>query len=206
MDDTTTTIAWRYRCDTYCPPCLIDALIILRLAGPAALDMDPAQVVDQVTEANALSPTERPHPLTTIQVAPGQRCDACHEPLAHPPSKPDPSADMAPLAAPRHVTVLLNVNPTGLSLAFGYVIGDPLHRAYDYDLDAPDVDLEDIAEQAFGVFNGMPTNEWERHHTERYYAAENRSFSVGDVIVIDRTAFACQRTGFTPIPLPAETT
>lgn len=46
------------------------------------------------------------------------------------------------------------------------------------------------------MFNDQPANSWEQEHTTRYYAAGNRSLSVGDVVVIGEMTLACRPSGW----------
>jgi hypothetical protein len=55
-----------------------------------------------------------------------------------------------------------------------YEPGNPIERAYDYDIDHPASTPETLAEQAFAMFNGQPATPRERRHTTRYYDAGNR--------------------------------
>jgi len=87
-----------------------------------------------------------------------------------------------------------------------YEPGDPIERAYDYDIDHPASTPETLAEQAFAMFNGQPATPSERRHTTRYYNAGNRSLSVGDVVVIGELALACDRTGLQPVAIPPDDT
>jgi hypothetical protein len=90
----------------------------------------------------------------------------------------------------------------------GYRPGDRIKPVYSYERDTgPNVtadDTHEIAEQAFRIFNDAPATSWERDHTDRYYAAGNRSLSVGDVIVIGEIAISCEPVGWTFITLPTQ--
>ena len=90
----------------------------------------------------------------------------------------------------------------------GYRPGDPIEAVYRYEHGTTQhrtlADLRKLAEQAFRMFNGQPQDTWEHAHTARYYAARNRSLSVGDVLVIGETALSCEVLGWDPTTIPAQ--
>jgi hypothetical protein len=91
----------------------------------------------------------------------------------------------------------------------GYQPGDPINAVYDYDRDTgPNLtsdDMRALAEQAFQMFNGMAVTRWEEEHADRYYAAGNRSLSVGDVVVMGEIATACESSGWAFVTIPTQT-
>jgi hypothetical protein len=91
----------------------------------------------------------------------------------------------------------------------GYQPGDPIKPVYGYEHPTgPNVtthDAHQIAEQAFQMFNGMAVNSWEEDHADRYYAAGNRSLSVGDLVVIGEIAMSCESSGWAFVTIPTQT-
>jgi hypothetical protein len=89
-----------------------------------------------------------------------------------------------------------------------YEPGDPITAVYDYEHPTgPNFtthDARQVAEQAFRMFNGQPTTSWERDHADRYYAAQNRSLSVGDLVVIGEIALACEPAGWAFVTIPSQ--
>jgi hypothetical protein len=61
----------------------------------------------------------------------------------------------------------------------------------------------DLAEDAFAAFNGEPSEGWE-DRSEAYYAAGNRSLSVGDLVVFGEVALAVDPVGFRAVSVPRD--
>lgn len=87
--------------------------------------------------------------------------------------------------------------------------GANLAAVYTYERDLgtrlpTDEDMQDLAEQAFRMFNDHPADAWEQNHTTRYYDAGNRSLSVDDVVVVGEVAMACDALGWLFVSLPVQ--
>jgi hypothetical protein len=87
----------------------------------------------------------------------------------------------------------------------GYRDGDALHKVYEYELSGTP-DPEAIAGQAFRMFNAPEEClvDDERQHAMRYRAGQNRSLSVGDVVVVGEVALAVARAGFDSMSISSE--
>lgn len=83
-------VAYTYRAETLHPDCLTDALVATGLAAPAARDMDPEEVLDQIAGANAIDREDErgfdsgdfPKVVLEVQIqGPEELCDSCGEPI-----------------------------------------------------------------------------------------------------------------------------
>jgi hypothetical protein len=91
-------------------------------------------------------------------------------------------------------------------LSRGYRPGDRIKPVYDYDA-GPCVTADDVsavAEQACRMFNDQAQGAWEQEQAERYYAAGNRSLSVGDVLVVGEMALSCEPLGWEFVSIPTQ--
>lgn len=88
---------------------------------------------------------------------------------------------------------------TGWTL--GYRRGDQLARVLTYS--APAKEPTAMCEDAFRIFNVDPEHlaEEERALATQYRAHQVRSLSMGDVVVIGETAWACARFGWENVSL-----
>lgn len=64
---------------------------------------------------------------------------------------------------------------------------------------AAKVTPQQIADEAFAMFNGFPESDAGRELTERYYQRRLRSLSVGDIIMVGEAALACCNAGWSPV-------
>jgi hypothetical protein len=81
-----------------------------------------------------------------------------------------------------------------------YEPGHAVEKVFEFEAELPtDLDPDgarvEVAERAFAAFNGQPDPEW-FEHTQAYYAQENRSLSVGDLVVVGDVVLAVDRFGF----------
>jgi hypothetical protein len=80
----------------------------------------------------------------------------------------------------------------------GYQPGDPMVRVFTYQAD-PAADPEEIAEEAFAICNGHPSDAAGEDLARRYYARELRSVSKGDVVAVGEVALAVASVGWIPV-------
>jgi hypothetical protein len=80
----------------------------------------------------------------------------------------------------------------------GYQPGDPMVRVFTYQAD-PAADPEEIAEEAFAICNGHPSDAAGEDLARRYYARELRSLSKGDVVAAGEVALAVASVGWIPV-------
>ncbi|WP_040801779.1 hypothetical protein [Nocardia higoensis] len=98
------------------------------------------------------------------------------------------------------VRVYLNTDPT--ALLSGHPPRAPLALAYTYRI-RTDTDTDDaLLERVFATFNDHPSHHDDHEHASAWYALGHRSLSVGDVVGLDDRHYACQSTGWTPVPAP----
>jgi hypothetical protein len=101
------------------------------------------------------------------------------------------------------ITIFHNVardgdgRPTGM--LDGYQSGDPMVRAFTYQADPAGRDPEQIAEEAFAICNGHPSDAVGEELARRYYERELRSLSKGDVVAVGEAGLAVGRVGWTPV-------
>ncbi len=77
--------AYTHMADTYCPPCLIEAMIHTGAASPAARDMPTEDVLGQCAAANAIDCSDEtsydsfefPKAVYLHQLPDGATCDYC---------------------------------------------------------------------------------------------------------------------------------
>ncbi len=102
------------------------------------------------------------------------------------------------------VTVFLK---TGQSVFCPYKPGQALTEVFSFNLETREGRLDPtvIANHCFAAFNDHPNPGWEPRR-EAYYAAGNRSLSVGDVVVIGEIACAVERVGWKFTSIPSEVT
>lgn len=105
-----------------------------------------------------------------------------------------------------YVQVWLNQSD-GWNFWNGYTPGDKMLLAAEYYADASMLPNHDesqpnaILNQAFRELNiDDPTTEW----AQQYREDRHRSLSVGDVVVVGESAYACARMGWQPVALPRE--
>jgi hypothetical protein len=81
--------AYAYRAELRCPLCVVDALIVNRVASPAARDMAVAEVLDQCADAMAIDrddettfgADEFSKRVFVAMLGPRDRCISCHRPF-----------------------------------------------------------------------------------------------------------------------------
>ena len=83
----------------------------------------------------------------------------------------------------------------------GYQPGDPVVRVFAYQASLAGRTAEQIAEEAYDIFNDHPRNPEGEELARRYYRHRLlRSLSIGDVVVIGEAALAAGRAaGWTPV-------
>jgi hypothetical protein len=85
----------------------------------------------------------------------------------------------------------------------GYHDGDPVVAVFTYQASPAGRTAEQIAEEAFGIFNGHPRNPGDADLSRSYYQRSLRSLSVGDVVAVGGTLLAVGRpAGWDPVPGP----
>jgi len=96
------------------------------------------------------------------------------------------------------VTVYLN---EGRNRFWKYEPGDQLDQVLAIEMDLPvDRNVLTLLEILFEQLNvDEPRAEWAKEYRRR----RNRSLSVGDVVVLGETAWACQSVGWVQVRLPA---
>jgi hypothetical protein len=87
--------------------------------------------------------------------------------------------------------------PTGM--LDGCRPGDPVVRVFTYQADPAGRDPERIAEEAFAICNGHPSNADGADLSRRYYGRELRSLSKGVVVAVGEAGLAVGRVGWTPV-------
>jgi hypothetical protein len=86
----------------------------------------------------------------------------------------------------------------------GYQPGDPVVRVFAYQA-SPGRAAEEIAEEAFAIFNDHPADAAGAELACAYYGRRLRSLSVGDVVAVvadGEVRLAVAKTGWTPVPGP----
>jgi len=83
----------------------------------------------------------------------------------------------------------------------GYQPGDPVVAVFTYQADPAGRTAEEIADEAYDIFNDHPRNPEGEELARRYYRHRLlRSLSIGDVVVIGEAALAAGRAaGWTPV-------
>jgi hypothetical protein len=99
------------------------------------------------------------------------------------------------------VRVFLNTEI--LAMAFGYATGQPVVEVARYD-DAESENAEAALHRAFQIFNVGDDPEFGPVDPRAVAFRErgNRSLSVGDLVELDRTMYACGRDGWDPVDFP----
>lgn len=104
---------------------------------------------------------------------------------------------------PIYVQVWLNSRTDGLNFLYGYRHGDPMQLALEFYTDATKLEPGtpiSILEQAFHELNvDEPQARW----AQDYRRDRNRSLSVGDVVVVGESAYACASVGWQSVTLNA---
>ena len=80
----------------------------------------------------------------------------------------------------------------------GYQPGDPVVRVFAYQA-SPGRPAEEIAEEAFAICNGHPSDAGGADLSRRYYERELRSLSHGDIVAVGEAGLAVGRVGWTPV-------
>jgi hypothetical protein len=80
----------------------------------------------------------------------------------------------------------------------GYQPGDPVVRVFAYQTD-PGRPAEEIADEAFAIFNDHPTDAAGAELACAYYGRRLRSLSVGDLVSVGEAGLAVGRVGWTLI-------
>jgi hypothetical protein len=86
----------------------------------------------------------------------------------------------------------------------GYQPGDPVVRVFAYQA-SPGRAAEEIAEEAFAIFNDHPADAAGAELACAYYGRRLRSLSVGDVVAVvadGEVRLAVAKAGWTPVPGP----
>ncbi|WP_433664733.1 hypothetical protein ACQPW1_22830 [Nocardia sp. CA-128927] len=112
-------------------------------------------------------------------------------------------ARIAPsLRARRGLRISVHLNQDGSALERGYHAGDPLTLVYRDHLPdlAPGTTDRVILDRVFAAANDSPASPHYEQLAHHWAAHGLRSLSVGDVVVIGRRAFACQRFGWDRCP------
>lgn len=166
------------------------------------------------TPGNDVPPGTSPEPGT----APGNQGGPDGPPDGHPAGDaggaPAPGLPAAPGGAaqpgPAGITVTIWHNvafdahgrPT--AMLDGYQPGDPMVRVFAYQA-SPGRPAEEIAEEAFAIFNDHPADAAGAELACAYYGRRLRSLSVGDVVAVvadGEVRLAVAKAGWTPVPGP----
>ncbi|WP_054816794.1 MULTISPECIES: hypothetical protein [Nocardia] len=115
-----------------------------------------------------------------------------------------------PHSHPGEVRVRVYLNRDRNALLTGYEPDAPLTLAYTYLLRAdPATDTDEVLlERVFAAFNDHPEHDEDQIHTDTWYAKGMhgvtglRSLSVGDLVGLDDRHYACESTGWSPVPAP----
>jgi hypothetical protein len=83
----------------------------------------------------------------------------------------------------------------------GYQPGDPVVRVFTYQA-SPGRSPEEIADEAFGIFNDHPRDPDGADLACAYYQRRLRSLSKGDVVAVGEVALAIAGVGWTPVRDP----
>ena len=125
------------------------------------------------------------------------------------PGLPAPPGGAAP-PGPAEITVTIwhNVAFDGqgrhTAMLDGYEPGDPVVRVFAYQT-SPGRPAEEIAEEAFAIFNDHPRDAAGAELACAYYGRRLRSLSVGDVVAVaadGEVRLAVAKVGWTPVPGP----
>ncbi|MFF3228898.1 hypothetical protein ACFYV7_39340 [Nocardia suismassiliense] len=102
---------------------------------------------------------------------------------------------LQPARGPR---ISVHLNQDRSALERGYHAGDPLTLVYRDRLPAltPGITDRVILDRVFAAANDCPASPDYEQLAHHWASHGLRSFSVGDVVVIGRRAFACQRFGW----------
>ena len=135
-----------------------------------------------------------------IHYTPGSR--AYRFKLTSPQEEAPPGGAVQPGPAGITVTIWHNVafDDQGRHTAMldGYQPGDPVVRVFAYQA-SPGRPAEQIAEEAFAIFNDHPADSAGGKLACAYYGSRLRSLSKGDVVVIGEVALAVASVGWTPV-------
>lgn len=105
---------------------------------------------------------------------------------------------------PIYVQVWLNDRQDGLNFVRGFRADDPMRLAAEYYTDGTLLDAgqpDPVLDQTFRELNvDNPTTEWAREYRDN----RNRSLSVGDVVVVSESAYACESVGWKQVALRNE--
>ncbi|MFD3707430.1 hypothetical protein ACFWUP_30210 [Nocardia sp. NPDC058658] len=119
--------------------------------------------------------------------------------------------------APRSVKVAVYLAASPHAMLDGYHPTTPVTLGDQFTLDLPTqvadsprtrilarpTEIADTVslERIFAALNGHPEPD-DEHHTTRWYAARNRSLSVGDIVALDTRYYACASTGWQRVDPP----
>ena len=127
--------------------------------------------------------------------------DAGGTPVAGLPAPPGGAAQPGPAGIT--VTIWHNVafDDQGRHTAMldGYQPGDPVVRVFTYQADPAGRSPEEIADEAFDIFNDHPRDPEGADLACAYYGRRLRSLSKGDVVVVGEVALAVAGIGWTPV-------
>jgi hypothetical protein len=84
------------------------------------------------------------------------------------------------------------------AMLHGYQPGDPMVRVFAYQA-SPGRPAEEIAEEAFAIFNDHPTDAARAELACAYYGRRLRSLSVGDVVAVGEVPLAVASAGWKPV-------
>jgi hypothetical protein len=120
-----------------------------------------------------------------------------------------PAPGRAALPGPAKITVTIwhNVAFDGqgrhVAMLDGYQPGDPVVRVFAYQADPAGRSAEEIAEEAFAIFNDHPGDAAGAELACAYYGRRLRSLSVGDVVAAGDVLLTVGRpAGWTPVTGP----
>ena len=135
-----------------------------------------------------------------IHYAPGSR--AYRFKLTSPQDEAPPGGAVQPVPTGITVTIWHNVASDDQGrhtpMLDGYQPGDPVVRVFAYQTD-PGRPAEEIAEEAFAIFNDHPADAAGAELACAYYGRRLRSLSVGDLVAVGEAGLAVGRVGWTLI-------
>jgi hypothetical protein len=88
-----------------------------------------------------------------------------------------------------------------IAMLDGYRPGDPVVRVFAYQA-SPGRPAEEIAEEAFAIFNDHPRDPEGADLACAYYGRRLRSLSVGDIVAVGEVPLAVAKAGWTPVTGP----
>jgi hypothetical protein len=81
----------------------------------------------------------------------------------------------------------------------GFTPGDEMVKVFTYEMESAGRSVEEIAEQAFAMFNDAPSGSEAAELARQYRARQLRSLSVGDIVTVGEAPLTVERFGFAPL-------